>query len=148
MSIVENLKENLRDKIKKLEIPNKKRIYITVEKEDIESAVDTVFNKMGARYIIVTGIDNFHNFELLYHFSFDKEGGVITSLRVFLDKEKAEIETLSDLIPGIAWIEREIWELLGINFAGHPNLTHLLLRNDWPEGIYPLRKEAEENGRK
>ena len=139
MSIVENLKENLGEKIKKLEIPNKKRIYITVEKEDIESAVDTVFNKMGARYIIVTGIDNFHNFELLYHFSFDSEG-VVVSLRVFLEKENPEIKSLTKIIPGISWIEREVWELLGINFVGHPNLKHLLLPQDWPEGNYPLRK--------
>ncbi|RLD14016.1 MAG: hypothetical protein DRI28_04645 [Caldiserica bacterium] len=146
--MIEKLKEKLGDLIKDTKVHNERRIYITVDKKDLKKTVKIVFKDMGARYVIVTGVDNFNKFELLYHFSFDKEGGIITSLRVFLDKEKAEIETLSDLIPGIAWIEREIWELLGINFAGHPNLTHLLLREDWPEGIYPLRKEAKENGRK
>ena len=146
--MIEKLREKLGDLIKDTKVHNERRIYITVDKKDLKKAVKIVFKNMGARYVIVTGVDNFNKFELLYHFSFDKEGGVITSLRVFLDKEKAEIETLSDLIPGIAWIEREIWELLGINFAGHPNLTHLLLREDWPEGIYPLRKEAKEDGKK
>lgn len=146
--MIEKLKEKLGDLIKDTKVHNERRIYITVDKKDLKKTVKIVFKDMGARYVIVTGVDNFNKFELLYHFSFDKEGGIITSLRVFLDKEKAEIETLSDLIPGIAWIEREIWELLGINFAGHPNLTHLLLREDWPEGIYPLRKEAKEDGRK
>ncbi|MCD6399520.1 NADH-quinone oxidoreductase subunit C [candidate division WOR-3 bacterium] len=145
--MIEKLREKLGDLIKDTKVHNERRIYITVDKKDLKKAVKIVFKNMGARYVIVTGVDNFNKFELLYHFSFDKEGGIITSFRVFLDKEKAEIETLSDLIPGIAWIEREIWELLGINFAGHPNLTHLLLREDWPEGLYPLRKEVKEDGK-
>ncbi|MCK9615713.1 MAG: NADH-quinone oxidoreductase subunit C, partial [Candidatus Omnitrophica bacterium] len=39
------------------------------------------------------------------------------------------------------WVEREIHELLGINFKGHPNLKHLLLDDDWPKDSYPLRKD-------
>ncbi len=146
--MIEKLREKLGNLIKDIKVHNERRIYITVKKEDIKKAVDIVFNDMGARYQIVTGVDNFDSFELLYHFSFDKEGGVIVSLRTFLERENPEIESLTSLIPGIAWIEREIWELLGINFAGHPNLKHLLLRDDWPEGYYPLRKEAKEDGKK
>ena len=145
--MMEKLREKLGNLIKDIKVHNERRIYITVKKEDIKKAVDIVFNDMGARYQIVTGVDNFDSFELLYHFSFDKEGGVIVSLRTFLERENPEIESLASLIPGIAWIEREIWELLGINFAGHPNLKHLLLRDDWPEGYYPLRKEVKEDGK-
>ena len=146
--MIEELREKFGDLIKDIKVHNERRIYITVDKKDLKEAVKIVFNDMGARYQIVTGVDNFDSFELLYHFSFDKEGGVIVSLRTFLERENPEIESLASLIPGIAWIEREIWELLGINFAGHPNLKHLLLRDDWPEGYYPLRKEAKEDGKK
>ena len=146
--MIEKLREKLGNLINDIKVHNERRIYITVDKKDLKEAVKIVFNDMGARYQIVTGVDNFDSFELLYHFSFDKEGGVIVSLRTFLERENPEIESLASLIPGIAWIEREIWELLGINFAGHPNLKHLLLRDDWPEGYYPLRKEAKEDGKK
>jgi len=146
--MIEKLKEKFGNLIKDIKVHNDKRIYLTVKKEDIKKTVDMIFNDMGARYQIVTGVDNFDSFELLYHFSFDKEGGVIVSLRTFLERENPEIESLASLIPGIAWIEREIWELLGINFKEHPNLRHLILRDDWPEGYYPLRKEAKENGKK
>jgi len=145
--MIEKLREKLGNLIKDIKVHNERRIYITVKKEDIKKAVDIVFNDMGARYVIVTGVDNFDSFELLYHFSFDKEGGIVVSLRTFLERENPEIESLASLIPGIAWIEREIWELLGINFAGHPNLKHLLLREDWPEGYYPLRKEVRKDGK-
>ncbi|MDI6606200.1 MAG: NADH-quinone oxidoreductase subunit C, partial [Candidatus Omnitrophota bacterium] len=78
--------------------------------------------------------------EILYHFSMDKSG-VIYSARVLIeDKKSPKIDSIAPLFPGAEWIEREIWELLGINFIGHPNLTHLLLIDDWPEGKYPLRK--------
>ena len=39
------------------------------------------------------------------------------------------------------WIEREMWELLGISFRDHPDLRHLVLQDDWPEGKYPLRRD-------
>lgn len=140
MNIAEKIKEKLGNKIKEMTVHNERRIYITVDKKDIKEAVNIVFNKLKARYIIVSGVDNFDSFEILYHFGFDSQG-VIVSLRVFLnDKKNPEIESLSGIIPGIIWIEREIWELLGINFKGHPDLKHFLLRDDWPEGDYPLRK--------
>lgn len=145
--MIEKLKEKLGDLIKDIKVHNDKRIYITVDKEDLKEAVKIVFKDLDMRYIIASGIDNFNNFEIIYHFSFDKTGAVV-SLRVYLEKENPEVDTLSDLIPGIAWIEREIWELLGINFSGHPNLKHLLLREDWPEGLYPLRKEVKTDGKK
>lgn len=140
--MIEKLKERIGERIKDIKVHNEKRIYLTIDKRDLREVVKIIFNEMGARYQIISGIENFDNFELLYHFSFD-EKGIIVSLRTFLDKEKPEIESLSDLISGIAWIEREVWELLGINFTGHPNLKHFLLREDWKETYYPLRREGK-----
>jgi NADH:ubiquinone oxidoreductase subunit C len=79
---------------------------------------------------------------MLYHFSFDKEGAIV-SLRVYLDKENPEVESLVSLIPGIEYIERETWELLGIRFLNNPNLKHFILSEDWPQGDYPLRKQTK-----
>ncbi|MDI6641206.1 MAG: NADH-quinone oxidoreductase subunit C [Elusimicrobiota bacterium] len=50
---------------------------------------------------------------------------------------------MTPIIKGAEWIEREIWEMLGINFKNHPNLKRLLLATDFPEGIYPLRQKWE-----
>jgi len=145
--MIEKLKEKLKDIIKDVKVHNERRIYLTIDKNDLKRAASIIFKDMGARYQIVTGIENFNNFELLYHFSFDKNGGIIVSLKTFIEKEKPEIESLTDIIPGIAWIEREIWELLGINFVGHPDLKHFLLREDWPENLYPLRKGVKTDGK-
>jgi NADH-quinone oxidoreductase subunit C len=64
------------------------------------------------------------------------------SLRVLIaDKKNPQMPSIVSIIRGAEWIEREIWELLGVDFIGHPDLRHLLLIDDWPQGKYPLRKE-------
>jgi NADH:ubiquinone oxidoreductase subunit C len=81
--------------------------------------------------------------EILYHFTVE-EMNLIISLRVILPKTKLEIASLTSVFTAAHWIEREIHELLGINFVGHPKLKRLLLPEDWPEGVYPLRKDYQE----
>jgi NADH-quinone oxidoreductase subunit C len=45
------------------------------------------------------------------------------------------------LLPGAVLYEREVHDLLGVVFDGHPSLERLILPDDWPEGVYPLRKD-------
>ncbi len=134
--------ESLGNRIKKYKEPTDKRIYITIDKNDLLECAKIIFKNLDARYIVASGIHNEDSFEMLYHFGFDKQG-VIVSLRVYLDKENPEIESLMSLIPGIEYIERETWELLGIKFLNNSNLKHFLLAEDWPEGNYPVRKNIK-----
>jgi NADH-quinone oxidoreductase subunit C len=55
------------------------------------------------------------------------------------DGEGCEVDSLFDLFPGTELPEREVFDLLGVRFAGHPDLTRLLMPDDW-EG-HPLRKD-------
>ena len=55
------------------------------------------------------------------------------------DGEGCEVESLFDLFPGTELPEREVFDLLGVRFAGHPDLVRLLMPDDW-EG-HPLRKD-------
>ena len=55
-----------------------------------------------------------------------------------------EIDSLAPLFEAANWVEREIHELLGINFRGHPDMRRLLLSDDWPQGVYPLRQDYQE----
>ncbi len=122
-----------------------RRIYITVRPEDLTSAAEILFKKLGFRFSIATGTDTPENIEITYHFSCDATGQFF-SLRVLLeDKENPEVDSIAGLTKGAEWIEREIWELLGVNFKGHPDLRRLLLAEDWPEGKYPLRREEKQD---
>ena len=60
-------------------------------------------------------------------------------LKVRLDGADAHVATVSGVWPAANWLEREVWDLFGIAFDGHPDPRRLLMPEDW-EG-YPLRKD-------
>jgi NADH-quinone oxidoreductase subunit C len=60
-------------------------------------------------------------------------------LKVRLNAEDAHVATVSDVWPAANWLEREVWDLFGIVFDGHPDPRRLLMPEDW-DG-FPLRKD-------
>jgi NADH:ubiquinone oxidoreductase subunit C len=75
--------------------------------------------------------------ELLYHFC---EGPAIITLRVTLPYENAKMDSICDIIPSATLYEREAIELIGVELIGTPSMEHLLLPDEWPANVYPLRK--------
>ncbi|PFZ62159.1 NADH-quinone oxidoreductase subunit C [Bacillus wiedmannii] len=72
-------------------------------------------------------------------FSYGKKQSV--AVKVKLDREAPEVESVAALWKGADWPEREAYDLLGIVFKGHPNLSRILMPDDWIG--YPLRKDYE-----
>lgn len=60
-------------------------------------------------------------------------------LKVFMTRENAEVESLTDLYSGANWMERETFDFYGIRFAGHPDLRAILNMDDL--GYHPMLKE-------
>jgi NADH-quinone oxidoreductase subunit C len=60
-------------------------------------------------------------------------------LKVRLNADDAHVATVSDVWPAANWLEREVWDLFGIAFDGHPDPRRLLMPEDW-DG-FPLRKD-------
>ncbi|MFH1128370.1 MAG: NADH-quinone oxidoreductase subunit C [Candidatus Omnitrophota bacterium] len=139
MDIREKIKQKLDKRIIVWEEKSPRRIYFTIKKEDIFETVRFLFKDLGLRFSIATGTDMPQAIEILYHFSFDKTGEFYSVRTLIEDKIKPEIASITPIFPGAEWIEREIWEMLGIKFIGHPNLKRLLLAEDWPQGNYPMR---------
>ena len=65
-------------------------------------------------------------------------------VRVRLSSHDPVVDSLVPVWPGANWLEREIFDLFGIQFTGHPDLRRILLPDDW-EG-YPLRKDFPVEG--
>jgi len=139
MDMRDRIKEKLQDKIKDWQEKSIKRIYFTIEKKDIFKVAQVLFKELELRFITATAADMPDYFEVIYHFSNDPAGEIYSARVILEDKLKPEVQSITPLFPGAEWIEREIWEMLGINFSGHPNLKKLLLAEEWPEGDYPLR---------
>jgi formate hydrogenlyase subunit 5 len=88
----------------------------------------------------LTGLDMGEKIGLMYHI---RTHGVIVTIKTEVPKENPKIPTITDLIPGANFHEREAADLFGVIFEGHPNPARLVLPDDWPENLYPLRKDAK-----
>lgn len=130
----------LGERLLHLEEKSAKRAFVTVSPEDVPEITRLMLEDLQARFQIATGTDTPSTIEVLYHWALDPIGFVIT-VRTQLDREEPEIESIAPICRAAEWIEREMWELLGIRFRNHPDMRHLLLSEDWPDGQYPLRRD-------
>jgi NADH dehydrogenase I D subunit len=81
--------------------------------------------------------ENYPDFTLVYHL-LSYESASRVRLKVDLNGQEPEPESITDLWPAANWYEREVYDLFGLRFKGHPDLRRLLMPHDW-EG-HPLRK--------
>jgi NADH-quinone oxidoreductase subunit C len=65
------------------------------------------------------------------------------ALKVSVPIEKPEVESVESVWKCADWHEREAYDMFGLIFLNHPNLTRILMPYDWEEGSYPLRKDFE-----
>ncbi len=77
-------------------------------------------------------------FEMVYHF-YSVAGNHRLRIKARVPEEPAEIDSLVDVYASANWMEREVWDLYGIRFKGHPDLRRILLYEEF-EG-HPLRKD-------
>ena len=111
--------------------------FVELPPDCIPPAVRLLVECFDLRHLsTITGQDTGSEIELLYHFW----NGSGLTLRTSLPREEPHIATLTDLIPGAAFYEREVSEMLGVTFDGHPDPRPLLLPEDW-DGEPPLRQQ-------
>lgn len=140
--VMARIEAELGDRIIELNVRSSRRAFVHVGPRDVLDIARLMFETLGARLLTATGVDTPTAMELLYHWALDGLGFVIT-VRIHLHREHPEIDSIAAICPAAEWIEREIWELLGVQFRNHPDPRHLLLGDDWPEGKYPLRRDYE-----
>ena len=133
----------IEDKLTAVEQAADNRIWLTCKAENSYAVNKFLFEEVPLRFVIATGIDSDDCFEVLYHYAYDETGCMITLKAFIRDRENPAIESIAPFLPGAEWIEREIHDILGIDFKNHPDMRRLILSDDWPEGVYPLRKDAE-----
>jgi Ni,Fe-hydrogenase III component G len=128
----------------RLETPEPNRIDVYLHRaDDLVASVAGLRVKRLGYLVAITGLDpgsDSEALELLYHFC---TGPIILTLRMDVPKAAAFVPSLSHIIPSAEPFEREVSEMFGITFRGLRNPERLYLSDDWPEGIYPLRKDAD-----
>ena len=136
---INRIRGALADHLSGYEKKSENRVYIEIPPEVVIEAAQLMFEEIGARLQIATGQDTGQGIEVMYHWALDSEDCVVT-VRVTVPYEAPQLASITGITPAAEWIEREIWELLGVEFHGHPDMRHLLLDDEWPEGNYPLRR--------
>lgn len=120
---------------------------VVVRRELLRATAEYLRSKLEFNYLSdATSVDRFPvepRFELNYHLvSIPRKTKL--RLRTRLNGADPTVDSLVPVWVGAGWMEREIFDLMGIRFNGHPDLRRILLPNDW-EG-YPLRRDYPTEG--
>jgi len=148
-TIAAELSRRFGSKLLGSEVRSEKRVYIEVAPRDFREMALFLWGEKKCRFNIASGMQTPSGFEVLYHFSWnegDETGpgggkGVVVSVRVRTsEKERPVLVSVADKIKALDFIERELHDLLGIEFEGRADLKPLLAAEDWPKDFFPLRR--------
>ena len=120
--------------------PEPNRLDVVIASQDLLSAAGALETNHWGYLAAITGLDHGveqGSMEALYHFC---TGPVTLTFRVSLSRENPVVSSLYEIIPAAIVHERELQEMFGILVENIPDPSHLLLPDDWPEGVYPLRE--------
>ncbi len=121
-------------------------IWIYVKRDAFRQAVEHICKLQEYPHLaIISSSDLGDSVELIYHFTIYyghhlKE--LSLGLCLNLPKTNLKIPTITDIIPGALFTERETQEMMGVEVVGIPDNRRLFLPEDFPEGVYPWRKDA------
>jgi formate hydrogenlyase subunit 5 len=129
------------------------QVTVTVELNSLPAVVETLYYQHGGWLATVVGNDerplNGH-FALYYVLSV--EGSPDTSVqdgqnayvavRALIPPHSLEFPSVTPKVPAAVWYEREVRDMFGLQPVGLPDERRLVLPDDWPEGLYPLRKDT------
>jgi membrane-bound hydrogenase subunit beta len=136
---IESVQETMKE-IGTAELVRSNRIRVATAPEMIRKAVFILMDSLGCdRLITISTADNGDRFELIYHLTGPHR--MIISLATGLPRDIPEIVSMSDILLPAGIYERQIHDLFGIFFRGHPSLKRIILNEDWPEDEFPLRKD-------
>lgn len=116
------------------------RIRVNTDPQKILSAIKAAQQLLGCDHLIlISCTDDTGTFGLTYHLTGHHR--TIVSLAIAVPRDTPQVFTVSDILPPAGIYERQIHDLFGVVFLGHPGLAKLMLNEDWPDGEYPLRKD-------
>jgi Ni,Fe-hydrogenase III component G len=147
--LISNLKDKFQGNILSTREPVSKKVYVEIHRDAIRLIAEYLFRGLGARFNTIIGVDRrptHQDFQTTHIFSLD-EDKIFVLLQASLDRHRPEMDSITSVIPGANWAEREAQDLLGIKFNGHVDPRRLALPDDWPENLHPLRRDFPYNFR-
>jgi Ni,Fe-hydrogenase III component G len=116
----------------------------TVEREQLPMAAAAIVDELDARLALMVGEDDravSGTYRLSYVFA-PRAGGWIT-LETAVYPIDPSFPSVTPFVPAAHWYEREVRDMFGLEPVGHPDPRRLVLHDDWPEDVHPLRKDFD-----
>ena len=126
-------------------VQGKQFVEITVAPELLVSTATVLKQNSETRFdmlVCVSGVDWGKELGTVYHLRSTEFNHMVVLKTKVSDRENPEIDSLCSLWPAADFHEREVYDLLGIKFRGHPDLRRLFLDSTWG---YPLRKDYKDD---
>jgi len=126
-------------------------LSVQVSAEGLSEVAQFLHDDPGLAFDHITDIcsadypDDLERFEVIYHF-LSLPTGTRIRVKARVPEENPSIASVSHIWKGANFLEREVFDLMGIRFEGHPDLRRILLPEDFDEG-YPLRKDFPAEGK-
>jgi len=125
--------------------------WIAVAPENVHMALGALKEEGYRLLVFLTCVDHLADssgqfparFEVVYELR-NMETRELIRVRAFIDGDPPRIDSVHDLFPPANWDERETFDMFGVVFAGHPDLTRILMPDDWVG--HPLRRDFPVGG--
>ncbi len=142
-TISQDLQERLRTPYMRIDEIREDMVIASASSHDLVSAVRFIHDMLGGRFITSAGSDTRSltgMYQVTQLFALDTDKAFLV-LNVEIDPAQASIPSVTDIIPGAGWAEREVYDMIGVEPIGHPDSRRLVLPDDWPDNVHPLRKD-------
>jgi NADH-quinone oxidoreductase subunit C len=113
-------------------------------RDDAALAFDVLMDLTAVDYLKYPGREDGPRFDVVYHL-YSLAHNHRLRLKVRVDEDDAVVPSAVGLWPIADWLEREVWDMFGVRFEGHPNLRRLLMYESFVG--HPLRKDYPINRR-
>lgn len=124
-------------------------LWFSIDRSAVRTATQVLKDELGCRFLISAGIDErpLDGGYGVVHFFSNDEAHLFLALDCSVPESDTRLDSITPLIPGAAWSEQEFRDLVGVEPEGHPDPRRLVLPDDWPEGMHPLRRDFAYNYR-
>jgi len=143
--LIDRIKREFGEQVLEAREPAPKAVYFTIRPEAVVRIADYVSNEMDGRFLITAGTDERPlpegGFRVSHIFSFDKDQ-LYCTLQARVDGDKPAIDSITPKVRGAYWAERELYDAVGVESRNHPDPRRLILADDWPRDVFPLRKDV------
>lgn len=110
------------------------RYYVRIKSNRIRDATQILVNDLDGRLVALSADDvGVLGFDIIYHFDFTHlEKHFYLSVKARVPRENPVIDSVANIAWSVNWAERELMDLMGIKFDGHPDPRKLFLPYEWP----------------